>query len=60
MNPSDLLLLTIPAAMVTFKLGFLALAVVMIARSLMQTYAQPSSIPLLPKRFSKRSHRAPA
>lgn len=46
MNPNDLLLLTIPAALAALKFGLIAFAVVMIARGIFQPLGMRPSLPI--------------
>ena len=46
MNPNDLLLLTIPAAMAALKFGLIGFAVVMLARSVWQPQMRLSPRPI--------------
>jgi hypothetical protein len=55
MNPNDLLLLTIPAAMAAFKLGFIAFAVVMLARVVWQPQIRLSPRPIAPSHTPRGS-----
>jgi len=48
MNPNDLLLLTIPAAMTALKFGLIAFAVVMLARGVWQPQIRLSPRPIAP------------
>ena len=55
MNPNDLLLLTIPAAMAALKFGLIAFAVVMLARSVWQPQIRLSARPIAPSHTPQRS-----
>jgi hypothetical protein len=48
MNPNDLLILTIPAAMAALKFGLIASAVVMLARGVWQPQIRLSPQPIAP------------